>query len=170
MVPIVPTPHDAVRLFAQVVSTRLVAEHPRLATMETHKARRGRRIYLDARQNGSGKTIASVYSVRPVPGGRVSTPVTWDEMSTGVDPSQFTMSTVPERIDRMQRQKPSIAGTGTTEPDPSFLEGGPVVGGQRNIVRHGDVMPCKRGLGKVTNDLVLRIAVKTRPAYRLSHE
>lgn len=31
-------------------------------------------------------------------------------------------------------------------------------------------MPCKGRLGKVTNDLVLRIAVTLRPAYRLTHE
>lgn len=98
LVPIVPAPHDAARLFAQLVAQRLVARRRDLVTTETAKARRGVRIYIDANQNGYGKTIASVYSVRPVPGATVSTPVGWDELAGGIDPGRFTMAAVAERV------------------------------------------------------------------------
>lgn len=96
--PIVPTPHDTLRLFAQLVATRLVGSRPDLVTIEPTKARRGRRVYIDTNQNGYGKTIASVYSVRPVPGATVSTPVTWDEVAVGIDPSSFTIARIAHRI------------------------------------------------------------------------
>lgn len=100
LVPIAPAPHEATRLFAQLVAQRLVAQRRDLVTTETVKARRGVRIYIDANQNGSGKTIASVYSVRPVPGATVSTPVSWDELAAGIDPGRFTIAAVAERVAR----------------------------------------------------------------------
>lgn len=98
MVPVSPTPHEAVRLFSGVVARQVVARHPKRATIETAIARRGGRIYIDANQNGYGKTIASVYSLRPVAAATVSTPVTWDELADGVDPSRFTIEAVAERV------------------------------------------------------------------------
>jgi bifunctional non-homologous end joining protein LigD len=67
-------------------------------TIEMAKARRGTRMYIDTNQNGFGKTIASVYSIRPVPGATVSTPVSWDEVAGGIDPGVFTMAQVAARI------------------------------------------------------------------------
>ena len=46
-------------------------------------------MLVDHRQNGWGKTIASVYSVRPKPGAPVSTPLRWDELTPGVRPRDF---------------------------------------------------------------------------------
>ncbi len=100
LVPIVPIAHESVRLFAQVVAQRVVARRPQLATVETSIARRGRRVYIDANQNGYGKTIASVYSVRPVAGATVSTPLEWDEVAAGFDPTRLTMAAVADRLSR----------------------------------------------------------------------
>lgn len=98
LVPIAPVPHESARLFAQVIAHRMVARRPELVTAETLIARRGRRIYVDANQNGYGKTIASVYSVRPVPGATVSTPLLWDEIAAGLDATRLTMGTVAARV------------------------------------------------------------------------
>ncbi len=98
MAPLAPTPHESVRLFAGIVGRRIVAARPADATVETQIARRGGRIYIDTNQNGYGKTIAAVYSVRPVARATVSTPVTWDEVEDGVDPARFTMAEVAERV------------------------------------------------------------------------
>ena len=98
LVPIVPAPHEAVRIFAQVIAQRMVARRPELVTAETLIARRGRRVYVDANQNGYGKTIASVYSVRPVPGATVSTPLRWDEVAAGLDATRLTMGAVAARV------------------------------------------------------------------------
>ena len=54
-------------------------------------------VFLDYNQNARDRTVASAYSVRPMPDARVSTPLTWDEVAT-VDPSIFTLRTVPARL------------------------------------------------------------------------
>jgi bifunctional non-homologous end joining protein LigD len=60
--------------------------------------RKRRGVLIDSNQNGEGKTIASVYSVRPREGAPVSTPLRWDEVNDKLDPSSFTMDVVRERI------------------------------------------------------------------------
>jgi bifunctional non-homologous end joining protein LigD len=101
MVPIEPGPDfEAVRLFAQVVAEALVRTHPALVTVERVVAKRGPRVYLDAHQNGRGRSIASVYSVRPRPGAPVATPLRWDEVRPGLDPREFTVGAVARRVDR----------------------------------------------------------------------
>ena len=51
-------------------------------------------MLIDANQNGEGKTIASVYSVRPKAGAPVSTPLRWEEVDESLDPAAFTMEVV----------------------------------------------------------------------------
>jgi bifunctional non-homologous end joining protein LigD len=77
----------------------LAQSHPGLVTTQWPKARR-RGVLIDANQNGEGKTIASVYSVRPRPGAPVSTPLRWEEVNETLDPRTFTMSVVIERVRR----------------------------------------------------------------------
>ena len=54
-------------------------------------------VFVDYNQNARDRTIASAYSVRPMPDGRVSCPVSWDEIPE-LEPEAFTMTTVPERF------------------------------------------------------------------------
>jgi len=91
---------ETVRLFARVVSEALVRARPDLVTTVTRVADRGPRVYLDANQNGRGRSIASVYSVRPRPGAPVATPLHWDEVRPGLDPRAFTMGVVARRVER----------------------------------------------------------------------
>ncbi len=58
-------------------------------------------VLVDHRQNGWGKTIASVYSVRPKPGAPVSTPLAWDELTETFRPRDFTMAVALERVERL---------------------------------------------------------------------
>lgn len=92
--------YAAVRLFARVVCEGLVRARPDLVTTRTQVAARGPRVYLDHNQNGRGRSIASVYSVRPRPGAPVATPLRWDEVRAGLDPRAFTMGVLARRIDR----------------------------------------------------------------------
>jgi bifunctional non-homologous end joining protein LigD len=85
------------REFAEIVTGALVSTHRGLVTNEWQKAKR-RGVLIDANQNGEGKTIASVYSVRPKEGAPVSTPLRWDEVNESLDPAVFTMEAVLERI------------------------------------------------------------------------
>jgi bifunctional non-homologous end joining protein LigD len=85
--------------FAELLSRRLEAEHPGLVTTEWLKKKRSG-VLVDHRQNGHGKTIASVYSVRPKPGAPVSTPLRWEELTERVRPSDFGRR---EALDRVAR-------------------------------------------------------------------
>ena len=82
--------------FAEQASRLLEARHPGLLTTQWLKKKR-EGVLVDHRQNGWGKTIASVYSVRPKPGAPVSTPLHWDELRTGIVPRDFTMEIALER-------------------------------------------------------------------------
>jgi bifunctional non-homologous end joining protein LigD len=89
--------YDDTRRFAEIVAGALARRHQGLVTTEWAKAKR-RGVLIDANQNGEGKTIASVYSVRPKAGAPVSTPLAWEEVNDSLDPSAFTMEAVVERV------------------------------------------------------------------------
>jgi bifunctional non-homologous end joining protein LigD len=88
---------DDTREFSEIVAGAIARTHRGLATTEWSKAKR-RGVLIDSNQNGEGKTIASAYSVRPREGAPVSTPLRWDEVHEGLDPSSFTMDVVLERV------------------------------------------------------------------------
>jgi bifunctional non-homologous end joining protein LigD len=101
LVPVTPGhTFDDVRLFARVVSEGLAKVRPDLVTVEREVKRRGPTVYLDHLQNGRGRSIAGVYSVRPRPGAPVATPLRWDEVLPGLDPRVFTMGVVARRVER----------------------------------------------------------------------
>ena len=83
--------------FAELLSRRLEEEHPGEVTTEWLKKKRSG-VLVDHRQNGHGKTIASVYSVRPKPGAPVSTPLAWDELTESIRPRDFTMEVALRRV------------------------------------------------------------------------
>src|SRR6266508_2453159 len=84
--------------FAEKASRLLEQRHPGRVTTEWLKKKR-RGVLVDHRQNGWGKTIASVYSVRPKPGAPVSTPLRWEELTADVRPRDFTMERALARIE-----------------------------------------------------------------------
>jgi bifunctional non-homologous end joining protein LigD len=91
--------YDDTRRFSEIVAGAIARAYPKLATTQWSKAKR-RGVLIDANQNGEGKTIASVYSVRPRPGAPVSTPLRWEEVKPGLDPLSFTMDVVQRRIEQ----------------------------------------------------------------------
>jgi bifunctional non-homologous end joining protein LigD len=78
--------------------------HPDIATTVRAPlaARRGR-VYLDALQNGPGKTIAAPFSARPVAGATVSMPLRWNEVNGKLDPKKFTLKTAPTRMKKLRK-------------------------------------------------------------------
>jgi bifunctional non-homologous end joining protein LigD len=92
--------YDETRAFSEAVAGAIARAHPKLATTEWSKAKR-RGVLIDANQNGRGKTIASVYSVRPRPHAPVSTPLEWSEVDESLEPGSFTMQVVLERVARL---------------------------------------------------------------------
>jgi bifunctional non-homologous end joining protein LigD len=83
--------HEEARRFARVVSEAVARTHPQLFS----------RVGVDVKMNGHGQQIVSAYSVRPVAGAPVATPLAWDEVSPSLDPRAFTMAAVLERVDRL---------------------------------------------------------------------
>ena len=74
--------------------------HASRARHDQWSKQKRRGVLIDANQNGEGKTIASVYSVRPREGAPVSTPLRWDEVNEKLDPLDFTMDVVLGRIEK----------------------------------------------------------------------
>jgi bifunctional non-homologous end joining protein LigD len=89
--------YEDTRQFAEIVAGAIARTNRGLATTEWTKSKR-RGVLIDSNQNGEGKTIASVYSVRPRAGAPVSTPLRWSEVNEKLDPLAFTMTAVRERI------------------------------------------------------------------------
>ena len=85
--------------FAERVARRLEERHPGLVTTEWLKRKR-EGVLVDHRQNARGKTIASVYSVRPKPGAPVSTPLRWDELTEDLTPRRFGMRETLQRVEQ----------------------------------------------------------------------
>ena len=78
----------------------IVAEaYPEKATTERKVEKRKGKVYLDYLQNGRGKTMAFQYSLRPLPGAPVSTPLHWWEVERGgIHPQNFNIQTIFTRL------------------------------------------------------------------------
>jgi bifunctional non-homologous end joining protein LigD len=101
-VPIVRGPlQKQVWTFAKELARTLAAHAPHLVTAEYRVAKRpAGRVLVDYNQNAWGRTLASVYSVRPRSGATVSAPVTWQELEAGVRLEDFDIFNVPARVAR----------------------------------------------------------------------
>ena len=87
--------------FTKAFAITLAEHYPKILTAQYRVAKRPRgRVLVDYNQNAWGRTLASVYSVRPTPVASISTPVTWEEVERGVTSEQFTMDVVLERVAR----------------------------------------------------------------------
>jgi bifunctional non-homologous end joining protein LigD len=88
---------DQHKAFAKAVADALVAVDPRRFLAIATKAARKGKIFVDYLRNGRGATFIAPYSMRARSGATVATPITWDELAS-VDPSAFTIETIPRRI------------------------------------------------------------------------
>jgi bifunctional non-homologous end joining protein LigD len=89
-------PFTDVRRAAVALAREIERRAPDQATSKWWKEER-RGVFVDYNQNAKDRTVASAYSVRPLPDARVSTPLSWDEVP-GCDPAAFTIDTVPARF------------------------------------------------------------------------
>jgi len=114
-VPIIRGPtQKEVWSFAKQLATSLASLRPDLITAEYRISKRPtKRVLVDYNQNAWGRTLASVYSVRPQPRATVSTPITWKELKKGVRIEDFRMDNVRERIKKIgDLWAPLLAETG----------------------------------------------------------
>jgi bifunctional non-homologous end joining protein LigD len=114
-VPIVRGPlQKDVWTFAKALAVELAGRNPTLLTAEYKVAKRPLgRVLVDYNQNAWGRTLASIYSVRPRPEATVSTPVSWAEVEKGIRLEDFTVKNVPKRVAKLgDLWKPLLAARG----------------------------------------------------------
>jgi bifunctional non-homologous end joining protein LigD len=92
------TPYEAGQIFCQIVATFVAEKHPKVATVTRAVRARGQTVYVDYLQNIEGKSLACAYSARASEFAGASTPLTWKEIDEGVDPRDFTIRTLPDRL------------------------------------------------------------------------
>jgi len=99
-IPIVRGPlQKEVWTFAKAFAVSMAQKYPKILTSEYRVAKRSpKRILVDYNQHAWGRTLASVYSVRPKPHAPVSAPVTWDEVANGIEIEDFRMANMKERL------------------------------------------------------------------------
>jgi bifunctional non-homologous end joining protein LigD len=116
-----PTQHEVWGI-AKAIGHQIAKAHPDILTAEYRIAKRPQgRVLVDYNQNAFGKTLASIYSVRPNEEAAASTPVTWDELEAGCEPGDFTLRNLPERIARVgDLWKPLLAKRGRFKLDASL--------------------------------------------------
>ena len=88
--------YDEVREFVRMVAGALVRASGGLVTGERSPSRR-HGVYVDTKMNGHGQQVVAPYSVRPLPGAPVATPVAWEELER-LDPRELTIRSIPERV------------------------------------------------------------------------
>jgi bifunctional non-homologous end joining protein LigD len=104
-----------VRRAAVALAREVERRAPDLATSRWWKEER-HGVFIDYNQNAKDRTVASAYSVRPMPDARVSAPLTWDEVPE-CEPGAFTIDTVPERFAEIGDPSEGIdAAAGSLEP------------------------------------------------------
>jgi bifunctional non-homologous end joining protein LigD len=94
--------HDQSRMFGELLARAIVKEAPDIATVERMPNKRQGKVYVDYLQNGNGKLLVAPYSVRPLPGAPVSAPLNWDEVNESLQIKDFTIRTMPKRLERMR--------------------------------------------------------------------
>jgi bifunctional non-homologous end joining protein LigD len=117
-VPIVRGPlQKGVWTFAKALAGALAGRHPKLMTAVYKVANRPKdRVLVDYNQNAWGRTLASIYSVRPRKRAPVSTPVTWREVEKGVEIEDWRIDNVRARLKRVgDLWKPLLQKRGRTD-------------------------------------------------------
>lgn len=90
--------YDQTRSFARIIGSTMTRRYPKKITMEWHTSKRNGKVFFDYNQNSRGKTIASIFSARPVESAAVSFPVKWDDLLY-VDPTDFMLLNVPDILE-----------------------------------------------------------------------
>ena len=103
---------EETRTFARLLATLGVEAEPDISTITRQIRARDGKVYIDWLQNIKGQTIVAPFSVRPLPGAPVSSPLRWDEVTARLDPRAFTITTVPKRFAKLKDPVAPVLGAG----------------------------------------------------------
>ena len=104
--------HEQSKNLAHLIALEVNKREPKLTSVIRDPKERKHKIYLDFLQNREGQTLAAPYSVRPTKEGSVSTPLQWEEVKSGLDPSLFTIKSLPQRLAKTGDLWEPIIGNG----------------------------------------------------------
>lgn len=93
--------HEQAKNFAHLIALEVNKRQPKLTSVERMPEKRKHKIYLDFLQNREGQTLAAPYSVRPTPDATVSTPLRWEEVTSRLKPTDFTIKNMPVRLQKV---------------------------------------------------------------------
>ena len=101
-VPLKPTnDYEKVAEYARLFASEVAQRAPKIATVERTIAKRApAQVYVDWMQNARGKSLAAVFTARAKPKATVSMPLTWKQISQGVKITDFTITNVPELLEK----------------------------------------------------------------------
>jgi bifunctional non-homologous end joining protein LigD len=110
--------YEMSRTLGELLARLVVGRLPEIATVERVISERGGKVYVDFLQNRRGQLLVAPFSVRPIPGAPVSTPLRWREVRKGLDIGRYTIRSVPRRLSRMAEDpmlpllgdRPDLAG------------------------------------------------------------
>jgi bifunctional non-homologous end joining protein LigD len=95
--------YDAVRAFARDLAARIVSQAPGERTMESLKANRGDRVFIDTNRNGYAQLVAPAYAVRARKGAPVSAPLQWNELEKkSLRSNSFTIRNIFDRVEKVE--------------------------------------------------------------------
>ncbi len=99
--------YEQSRTLGELIARVSLQEAEDIATITRNPKKREGKVYIDYLQNRRGQLLAAPFSVRPVPGALVSTPLRWREVTSGLDMRRFTIRSVPRRMSKM-RDEPML--------------------------------------------------------------
>lgn len=91
-------PFEVVSAFAAGLAAAAARRHPDLLTDEFTKADRGSRVYVDHLRNTPAQHAVAPYATRPREGAPVACPVAWDEVTSRLTPTAYTIGNLFRRL------------------------------------------------------------------------
>lgn len=95
-----------------ILASKVHDKIPDFTSLERSPKKRQKKVYIDYLQNREMQTVVCAYSVRAKPHATVSTPLDWKEVKYGLNPADFTIKTVPERVNGQKDLFKAILGKG----------------------------------------------------------
>jgi bifunctional non-homologous end joining protein LigD len=92
----------AVKTFCRDLARSMASDAPDRYVATITKSKRQGKILIDYLRNQRGATAVAAYSTRARPGAQVSAPVTWEELASGARPEDFTVTTMPARLQALR--------------------------------------------------------------------
>lgn len=90
--------YEQLKQLAKLIAAVAHSRFPRFTSIERLEKKRVGKVYIDYLQNNKAQTMAAPYSVRPVQGANVSTPLLWEELNGQLSPNKFNIENVPARL------------------------------------------------------------------------